>query len=131
MNNKNNFYIVVAVLLVLVVGFYLFSQNKITKAPIEQVQNSQNELPAPEIPKFIAGSVSRVEGNKVFITVDNEEKTIMTDEKTDITKQVKEGIESLSISAKFSEIKSPREVIVHYNSNSGSEYQASKIHILE
>ena len=131
MKNKNNFYIIALVLVVLVPVLYLFNQNKIAAPSVVKVQNNNKELPAPEIPKFIVGSVSKIEGNKVFINVGNEEKIIVTDESTEITRQVKEGIELRSVSVKFSDIKSPVQIIVHYTSNYSSEYQATKIHILE
>lgn len=131
MKNKNNFYIVASISVVLLAGLYLFNQDKIAKPAIEQVKNNNKELPAPEIPKFVVGSVSKVEGNKVFINVGNEEKIIVTDESTEITKQMKEGIELRSLSAKFSDIKSPVQIIIYYISNSSSEYKASKIHILQ
>ncbi|MCX6701581.1 MAG: hypothetical protein NTX96_00020 [Candidatus Zambryskibacteria bacterium] len=129
MKNKDTFYIVLVVLIICGVVWYLFNLNKTVSQPTGQYQNNQ-EISEPTPPKFIAGSVLRVEGQKIFIKVGAEEKTIITDEETVITKQTKEEEGFKDISANLNEIKSPSQITVSYSENSGVEYKAIRIRIL-
>lgn len=134
MKNKNTFYIIVLLIIIFGIAWYLFDLGKAMLQSVGQTQNNQNneEVPKPpEIPKFIMGSVSRVEGQKVFIKVGTEEKIIITDEKTEITSQVREGGIYKDIPVTFSDIKISSKIIVYYIQNSGLEYKADKVRILK
>lgn len=134
MKNKNIIYITLLLIIIFGSGWYLFNLSKQMLQPVGQSPNNQNDqnIPKPpEIPKFILGSVSRTEGQNIFIKVGTEEKKIITDKKTIIIKQIKEGGVYIDVFASFSEIKSPLQIVVYYSENSGLEYRANKIQILK
>ena len=142
MNSKNIFSIVVVVVVVIGLVWYSFNYKKFTQTSNQQSTTQSNQQTTtqsqgnqgvpkqPEMPKFILGSVSRVVGQNVFIKVGPQEKTIITDSKTTFIKQVKDGATFKNVPATFDEIKSPVQIVVYYSTNSGTEYTASKIQIL-
>lgn len=134
MNNKIVSVVVIVVVVLGVVWYVYFKNN--TKQEVlpagetGQIQNNQEIPKLPEIPKFILGSVLRVEGQNIFVTVGNEEKTIITDGKTVLISQVKDEQGYKNIPATFSDIKISSQIIVYYSQNSGSQYTADKIQML-
>lgn len=137
MKNKNAFYIVLLLLIVAGIVWYSFGFKKsipqFQPQSVGQTQNNQNKQgppPIAEMPKFIMGDVSKIEGQNVFIKVGTEEKTITTDAKTAVISQVKDGTGWKNISATLGDVKAPLKIVVYYNQNSGSEYKADKIQIL-
>lgn len=136
-NKKNILYVIVLLLIIIGAFWYVFSLVKPTSQPA--VVQSQTDLtdktnkkvpPPPEIPKFISGTVTRTEKGKVFIQAGGGEKTIITNDKTEIVKQVKVDGIFQNLPATFAEIKSLLQIVVFYGENSGSEYTANKIQIL-
>lgn len=139
MKNKNVYYVVAVVLLIIIGAiWYSFRLNKsqpqasAQPQAVEQNQNNQNipKTPGPEMPKFVLGSVSKIAGSQITLTVGTEEKTITTDAKTVIISQVKDGTGYKNISATFGNIKISSKIVVYYSQNTGSVYTADKIQIL-
>lgn len=142
MNSKNIFSIVLVIVIVIGLVWYSFNYKKFTQQVNQQTttqsngktttqsQTNQGVPKQPEMPKFILGSVSRVEGQNIFIKVGPQEKTIVTDSKTVFIKQVRDGATFKNVPATFSEIKSPVQIVVYYSTNSGAEYTATKVQIL-
>jgi hypothetical protein len=133
MENKSIHYVALVVVVIIgivwcFVSFDLFGTN--SPKSFQGIQNTQNSR-ATETPNFIMGVVSRVEGQKVFVKIGEEEKVVNTDNKTLITKQIREGGKFRNISGNFAEIKDSQRVVVYYDGEpSDSEYKASKIQIL-
>lgn len=133
MKNTNTFYTVVLLAIIVGVVWYVFNLNKPALQPTGQTDNNQVNQTIPEtvkMPKFVLGSVSRVEGKQVFIKVGIEEKIVVTNENTEIIKQVKDGDGYKNIPANFNDVKPPVQVVVYYSENSGVNYTATKIQIL-
>jgi hypothetical protein len=133
MKNKNAFYVVLILLVLAGVIWYSYGFKKSAPELVGQTQNNQNKKgppPIAEMPKFIMGNVSKVEGQNVLIKVGPEEKTITTDAKTAVISQVKDGTGWKNISATLGDVKAPLKIVVYYNQNTGSEYKADKIQIL-
>ena len=133
MKNKNIIYIIILLLIITIcIVWYLFNVNIQEPQPVVQIPKENTNVPKkPEIPRFILGIVSKTEGQKVFIKIGVDEKSVLTDEKTVITKQIKEGGVFKSVSADFNEIKYPFQVVVYYGNDSSSvQYRAEKIQIL-
>ena len=145
MKNKNVYYVVAVVLLIIIGAiWYSFRLNKsqpqtgaqpqasAQPQAVEQNQNNQNvpKTPGPEMPKFVLGSVSKIAGTQITLTVGTEEKTITTDAKTVIISQVKDGTGYKNIPATFGDIKISSKIVVYYGQNTGSVYTADKIQIL-
>jgi hypothetical protein len=142
MKNKNVYY-VVAVILLIVIGIVWYSARLNKPQPqagaqpqaVGQTQNNQNnktppKIPISEMPKFILGSVSKIAGSQITLTVGTEEKVITTDAKTVIISQVKDGTGYKNIPATFGDIKIASKIVVFYGQNTGSVYTADKIQIL-
>ena len=133
MRNTNTFYTVVLLAIIVGVVWYVFNLNKPVLQPTEQANNNQANQTIPEaakMPKFVLGSVSKVEGEKVFIKVGMEEKIIVTNENTEIIKQIKDGEGYKNVPTNFNGVKPPVQVVVYYSENSGVNYTATKIQIL-
>src|SRR3989344_8955480 len=133
MKNTNTFYTVVLLAIIVGVVWYVFNLNKPALQPTGQTENNQVNQTVPEaakMPKFVLGSVSSVEGKQVFIKVGTEEKTVVTNENTEIIKQVKDGDGYKNTPANFNEVKSPVQIVVYYSESSGVNYTATKIQIL-
>ena len=129
MKNKNTFYIILLLFIVGVV-WYLLNLNKSVSQPVGENQNNAEVQKAQEMPKFILGSVSKTEGQNVFIQVGNQEKKIIIDEKTVIVQQINDAGAFKNIPASLSDIKSSLKIVVYYIENFDLEYKASKIQIL-
>lgn len=131
MQNKNTSYVVLGVVIVVIVFLYLIPLDFFKENLSKESENTQNMSITTETPKFIMGVVSKTEDGKVFIKIAEEEKTVVMDDKTLITKQVKEGERFSTVPANFTEIKSSSRVVVYHTEESSvSEYKAIKIHIL-
>jgi len=133
MKNTNTFYTIVLLAIIVGVVWYVFNLNKPALQPTGQTENNQVNQIVPEVakmPKFVLGSVSSVEGKQVFIKVGTEEKTVVTNENTEIIKQVKDGDGYKNTPANFNEVKSPVQIVVYYSESSGVSYTATKIQIL-
>ena len=134
----NNKVVSVVVVVAIIIGivWYVSNKNKIIGSevpPTGQTTQTQNNKKVPEppgIPKFILGNVSKIEGQKVFIKVGTEEKTIITNKKTVLISQVKDGQGYKNVPATFSDIKISSQIVVYYSQNSGSQYTADKVQIL-
>lgn len=129
--NKNTTYVVLVIIVVVGIIWYFIPfdsfRSKLSKHP----QNTQNTETTPSTPKFVMGVVSKTEGQKMFIKIAEEEKVFTIDNKTLITKQIKEGTKFNNIPAGFGEIKNSSRVVVYYTEESStSEYKAVKIQIL-
>ena len=130
MDNKKNFLALLLIIIILVTGWYLLGVKK-TGLPITQNENNQTEnKKSPEMPKFVFGEVTKIEGQKIFIKAGAEEKTVLTEAKTVVINQIKDGESYKNVSATFDDIKISQKIVVYYNQNSGSEYTAEKIQIL-
>ena len=137
MKNKNVYY-VVAVVLVIVIGAVWYSARLNKSQPqtgaqpqvVGQTQDNKTPPKISEMPKFVLGSVSKIAGTQITLTVGTEEKTITTDAKTVIISQVKDGTGYKNIPATFGDIKISSKIVVYYGQNTGSVYTADKIQIL-
>ena len=133
MRNTNTFYTIVLLAIVVGVVWYVFNLNKPVLQPTGQTNNNQVNQTISEtakMPKFVLGSVSKVEGEKVFIKVGMEEKIIVTNENTEIIKQIKDGEGYKNVPTNFNGVKPPVQVVVYYSENPGVNYTATKIQIL-
>ena len=132
MKNKNTIYSVLLLLVIVGTTFYLSEQmNQFVQPVIEIPSPKLNLAKVSEIPKFIIGVISKVEGQEVFIKIGTDEKTVIVSENTVIIKQIKEGGIFRNIPAKIDDIKSPLQVVVYYADNSTEIlYYADKIQIL-
>lgn len=139
MKNKNVYYAVAVVVLLIIIGAVWYSsrlnksqpQTGAQPQPFGQTQDNKDVPKPPEIPKFIGGIVSRIEGQNIFIkSGTTEEKTITTDAKTVVISEVKDGKSYKNIPATFKDIKILSNIVVYYSQNSGLEYRADKIQIL-
>ena len=87
------------------------------------------DLPYEKRLEFYSKHFATSEVNSSFYHLP-QEKTIITDSKTVLIKQVKDGAMFNNVPATFSEIKAPVQIVVYYSTNSGTEYTASKIQIM-
>jgi hypothetical protein len=144
MKNKNVYY-VVAVILLIIIGAIWYSARLNKSQPqtgaqsqtgaqpqvvVGQTQNNKTPPKISEMPKFILGSVSKIAGTQITLTVGTEEKVITTNAKTEIISQVKDGTGYKNIPATFGDIKIASKIVVYYGQNTGSVYTADKIQIL-
>lgn len=131
MQNKNTSYVVLGVVVVVIVVLYLIPLDLFKKNLSKESENTQNIYTTTGTPKFIMGVVSKIEDQKIFINIAENEKVVVVDGKTLITKQIKEGVKFVNVPANLIEIKSSSRVVVYYiEETSFSEYKAVKIQIL-
>ena len=76
---------------------------------------------------MMVGIVSKIEGQKITLTVRADEKTIIVDEKTIITKEFNHKPPFKNVPATFGDIKMSSRIVVYYSQDSGSQYTADKI----
>ena len=133
MNNK---IISVVIVIVIIIGavWYAVNKNKIINQVVPsieqtvQTQNNQAEVNKIEAsPLMMVGIVSKIEGQKITLTVRADEKTIIVDEKTIITKEFNHKPPFKNVPATFGDIKMSSRIVVYYSQDSGSQYTADKI----
>ena len=135
MEDKNTVYILLVLLIIFGIGWYLLNLNKPVTQITEQSNNNQKtsqdtSSEAQQIPKFLLGSVSRIEGKNIFIKIGLEEKVIVVDDNTTIVKHViNDGI-SKNIPINFDEIKPSLQIAVYYNDSSDSGYRVERVQVL-
>ena len=131
MKDKKTLYAFIILIIICGIVWFLFSLTQTGLKQKGQSTDVKKEIPKqPEIPKFLFGSVSKIEGRIVTLKVGNEEKEITVAGNTVIIKQVKDVTGYKSIPVIFSEIKSGAQMIVYYRVSSLPNYVADKIQIL-
>ena len=131
MKNKKTLYSVLVIAIIFYIAWYLFHLTKVPNVPVGKSPTDKKEIPVqPTIPKFVFGTVDKIEDKKITLKVGEENKIVNVDDKTVITKQVKESSGYVSSPVVFSEIKIGMQMVVYYRSNAGFKYEADKIQIL-
>jgi len=133
MNNKI-VSVVIVIIIIIGVVWYAVNKNKIINQVVPsieqtvQTQNNQAEINKIEAsPLMMVGIVSKIEGQKITLTVRADEKTIIVDEKTIITKEFNHKPPFKNVPATFGDIKMSSRIVVYYSQDSGSQYTADKI----
>jgi hypothetical protein len=114
--------------------WYLSGKN--TSIPqVESTPSTQQveteDLQITKEPQFIFASVVKTDEQNITVKVDSVEKTVITDQKTEIVKRVKiNGSENIA-PAVFADIKTSSNIIVSYTETSRAGYKANIIQILD
>ena len=131
MDNKKSFLVLLLVIIILITGWYVLGVKKMGLLITQNENNQTENKKSPEMPKFVFGVVSKIEGSTVFVKMGAEEKIILTNEKIIVIRHIKDGESYKNVSATFDDIKISQKIVVYYNQNFGSEYTAEKIQILD
>ena len=136
MNKKGAAELSMSTIIIIIIGvvWYAVNKNKIINQVVPsieqtvQTQNNQAEINKIEAsPLMMVGIVSKIEGQKITLTVRADEKTIIVDEKTIITKEFNHKPPFKNVPATFGDIKMSSRIVVYYSQDSGSQYTADKI----
>jgi hypothetical protein len=131
MNTKKALAIVVVFAVLLIAVLMLAADKQKSDQNSSQENNQASTSDAGQMPKFIMGSVTRVEGQKVFVSSEGE-KTVVASGSTKIVKQVKAKDGSISLAeGNLADVKAGNTIVAYYSSGPvGTEYQADKIQII-
>ncbi|MBI3952831.1 MAG: hypothetical protein HY336_02650 [Candidatus Doudnabacteria bacterium] len=125
MNNKK-FAGIIGILAILLAAAFMLSSKKPSSENNNPQQSAQTQMP-----KFVLGSVVRVDGDKIFLNSEGE-KTIITSSSTKLVKQVeaKDGTISL-IESKLTDFKPGDEIVAYYSADPvDGQYQATKVQVI-
>ncbi|HBD25143.1 MAG: hypothetical protein A2566_02090 [Candidatus Zambryskibacteria bacterium RIFOXYD1_FULL_40_13] len=127
MQNKNIISGIIILLVIIGAFWYVASRND---SGLEVPANSNNQVNEKTKPNFVLGIVTRVEGNTIYIRAGSEEKTVVTDTKLVVLKQVKEAGVIKNVSAKLSDVKTSSRIVGYFNESTDLEYKAHTIQVL-
>ena len=130
MNDKKTWYSILLLIILFCGAWYLFNLSNNSDITDKTKDEKKDVLIPPKLPKFIFGLVSRVEGNQIYLKVGEDEKSVILDNKTVITKQVKKPEGYVSEPVLLENVIAGMQMMVYFTKNSGSEYRAERIQIL-
>ena len=132
MDTRKSITIVAALGVLLAVLLVLKAQNKKSNQanPGQDPNPVKSEAPA-NAPKFVMGNLTKVEGKKIYFNSQGE-KTAIVSGNAKIVKQVKGKDKAINlVDIAVTELKAGNVLVVYYETEpSGSEYQATKIQVI-